>query len=259
MATIIIPLPDANDEAGVGPDESPLYTFPLWGRSVFAYVVGGFARCFASHRFVFVLAPEASGEAQSFAIDECSRLGVNRAQVIPCSAPSGTIDQLITALRVAGVASQESIVVADADTLRPGFRIDSRSLGSVGDAFVEVVPRVAASPAGVQLDEQGSRVLRISASDSDSSLSATGLYGFASRVVFEHAVAMSRETVVGEQAPLVGVISALLARGAPVRPLVADPTSRLACGSAGAYDSLRTQQPPLLLPDHGIWPQRRVG
>jgi hypothetical protein len=114
----------------------PKYELPLQGDSLFAWCVRSFERYFGSERFIFIV--RAGLGADAFAAAECGRLGVDDYVVVTLDAATrGQAETVLLGLRETDCTGNESMLVFNIDTIRPGYAFPESAAGS--DGYLEVV------------------------------------------------------------------------------------------------------------------------
>lgn len=256
MSTIVIPMAGESRRFFEAGYERPKYMLPLWGRTVFAYAVGSFARYFESHRFVFVLRSDAGDDVTGFVGHEADRLGIRSYAAVPLRETTrGQAETVALGLEAARVGADESVTIFNIDTFRPGFRYAAELLASDCAGFLEVFVGHDPAYSFAKLDATGRRVVATAEKQAISDLCSTGLYHFARRDAFDHAYDVERRQptcTLGELyvAPL---YNHLIAEGAVIRHALVERATAIVCGVPADYELLRRLEPPVLLPDRGIW------
>jgi hypothetical protein len=155
----------------------PKYELPLQGETLFACCVRSFERYFASERFLFV-ARRGAG-AESFIARECERLGVLDHHTVTLDQPTrGQAETVLQGLRQAGCGANESILIFNIDTIRPGYAFPPEALDA--DGYLEVVRAAGEHWSFVRPAASFSRrVAETTEKRRISELCCTGLYYFA--------------------------------------------------------------------------------
>lgn len=175
---IVIPMVGASSRFFKAGYDKPKYQLPLWGETVFYWVMRSFYKYFDQQSFLFILRDDF--QASEFVQKEASRLGiVDFSIVVLDSMTQGQADTVAQGIH--GVAGDEPITIFNIDTLRyefelPGFVNASDGYLEVfhgeGDHWSFVGPR----------DNQ--TVSRTTEKERISNLCSNGLYHFASKELF---------------------------------------------------------------------------
>lgn len=114
----------------------PKYELPVQGDTLFASCVRSFERYFGSERFLFVARGEF--DAAGFIAAECARMGIVDHRTVVLDRPTaGQAETVLLGLRAAGCGGNESILVFNIDTIRPGYMFPSEA--AEADGYLEVV------------------------------------------------------------------------------------------------------------------------
>lgn len=163
----------------------PKYELPLHGESLFARCVRSFEHYFGSERFVFVARREL--DAASFIAAECDRLGLADHHTVLLERPTaGQAETVLLGLHEAGAGDNESLLVFNIDTIRPGYAFPADA--EQADGYLEVMRAsgehwsfVRPAAAFTRRVAETTEKRRISA------LCCTGLYHFARAADFSDA------------------------------------------------------------------------
>lgn len=114
----------------------PKYELPLQGESLFARCLRSFERYFAGERFVFVARRDL--DAEPFVAAECARLGIAAYHTVLLDrATAGQAETVLLGLRAAGCCGNESLLVFNIDTIRPGYAFPAEA--EHADGYLEVM------------------------------------------------------------------------------------------------------------------------
>lgn len=99
----------------------PKYELPVSGESLFALCVRSFADYFASENFLFICRDGLN--AEKFIADECHKLGVKKWQCVCLPGTTrGQAETVLLGLQKVNAAPNESLLIFNIDTVRPGYR-----------------------------------------------------------------------------------------------------------------------------------------
>jgi len=163
----------------------PKYELPLQGETLFACCVRSFERYFAGERFLFVARRDAG--AESFIARECDRLGILDHHTVTLDQPTrGQAETVLQGLRRAECGANESILIFNIDTIRPGYAFPPEALDA--DGYLEVVRAAGEHWSFVRpASAFNRRVAETTEKRRVSELCSTGLYYFARAVDFTSA------------------------------------------------------------------------
>jgi hypothetical protein len=163
----------------------PKYELPLQGETLFACCVRSFERYFASERFLFVARVDAG--AEDFVARECERLGILDYSIVTLDQPTrGQAETVLHGLRRAECGPNESLLVFNIDTIRPGYAFPPEALDA--DGYLEVVRATGEHWSFVRPAASfNRRVAETTEKRRISELCCTGLYYFARAVDFSTA------------------------------------------------------------------------
>lgn len=155
----------------------PKYELPLQGESLFARCVRSFERYFGSERFVFVARRDF--DAPGFIAAECARLGLAEHHTVVLDRPTaGQAETVLLGLRGAGCGGNESLLVFNIDTMRPGYAFPAEA--EHADGYLETMRAEGEHWSFVRPAAAFTRrVAETSEKRRISSLCCTGLYHFA--------------------------------------------------------------------------------
>jgi hypothetical protein len=163
----------------------PKYELPLQGESLFACCVRSFERYFGSERFLFIVRGGLGADA--FVAAECERLGVDDFLTVTLDAPTrGQAETVLLGLQEAGGSGNDSMLVFNIDTIRPGYVFPPAAVGS--DGYLEVVRAPGDHWSFVRpASSFERRVAQTTEKHRISDLCCTGLYYFARTADFDYA------------------------------------------------------------------------
>jgi len=155
----------------------PKYELPVGDQTLFALTVRSFAHYFGSERFVFVCRADLG--AEPFVREECARLGIVDAEIVPLHQPTrGQAETVLLGIEQAGFDSADAMIVFNIDTIRHGYRFPVEC--DWADAYLEVFSGPGTGWSFVQPAAAFTRrVARTTEKERISDLCCTGLYYFA--------------------------------------------------------------------------------
>lgn len=155
----------------------PKYELPLQGESLFAWCVRSFERYFGSERFVFIV--RAGIGAEAFVAAECERLGIADVRTVALQQPTrGQAETVLLGLQATGGTGNESMLVFNIDTIRPGYVFPVSAVGA--DGYLDVVRAPGDHWSFVRpASSFEQRVAQTTEKRRVSELCCTGLYHFA--------------------------------------------------------------------------------
>lgn len=160
----------------------PKYELPLGGQSLFAACARSFEHYFDSERFLFVCRDDAG--AVDFVDAECARLGIAEHRVARLRRETaGQAESVLLGLQDSGCGANESLLIFNIDTIRPGYRFPA--LADAADGYLEVFRGPGTHWSFVRPSAAfGTRVAQTSEKQRISQLCCTGLYHFARAIDF---------------------------------------------------------------------------
>lgn len=155
----------------------PKYELPVGDATLFAICVSSFQSSFDSEMFLFICRDGV--DADLFVARECARLGIRDYQcVVLPEVTRGQAETVLLGLEMAGVAPDESLLVFNIDTARPGYAFPAECRES--DGYLEVFAGEGEHWSFVKpVSPQSRQVAETSEKKRISSLCCTGLYYFA--------------------------------------------------------------------------------
>jgi hypothetical protein len=216
----------------------PKFMLMVHGAALFDHAVGGFRAYFAEDRFVFITRDDAGA---AFAARRCAALGVAKADVVALGrATSGQAETVFLGLEQASIGDDETIIIFNIDTFRPGYMKPSL----VGDpscaGYLEVFQGSGSGWSYVAEDPMApGRVAAVAEKLPISELCCTGLYHFRKagdfRWAWRHPAPAASEAEKRERyvAPL---YNALIARGDHIAFTLVSPSDVVLCGTPQEYE-----------------------
>ena len=133
--TIIIPMAGLSSRFTKGGYTLPQYMLYVKNKSLFSMALGSFNKYFKSANFVFVA--RELYDTRRFIDEECKLLGVNKYSIIILDKPTrGQAETVMEGVRLAGIKTDESILIFNIDTFRPNFTYPP--LMELWDGYLEV-------------------------------------------------------------------------------------------------------------------------
>lgn len=170
----------------------PKYELPMHGDTLFACCVRSFERYFNSERFLFVARGEFA--AAAFIEAECARLGIADYCTVALDQPSaGQAETVLLGLRSAACSPNESLLVFNIDTIRPGYVFPAEA--AEADGYLDVVRAAGDHWSFVRPAASFTRrVAETTEKRRISDLCCTGLYYFARAADFTAACEAALQT-----------------------------------------------------------------
>lgn len=219
---------------------TPKAMLELHGRTVFARAVLSFEHDFRRERFLFVVRDEA--DAPAFVEAEARTLGVADFSIAVLREPTrGQAETVRLGLQQSDAPDDEPLVIFNIDTFRPGFRQPDAPWSGTAAGWLEVMPSddpgfsyarpVEGSPDNRVAETAEKRVI--------SSWASTGMYGFASRRLFDEAYELQAGTLSAGELYVAPLYNALIAQGRPVHYQPVPPELVIFCGTPAQYEALQ--------------------
>jgi hypothetical protein len=170
----------------------PKYELPMHGDTLFACCVRSFERYFNSEPFLFVARGEFA--AAAFIEAECARLGIADYRTVTLGQPSaGQAETVLLGLRSAACSPNESLLVFNIDTIRPGYVFPAEA--AEADGYLDVVRAAGDHWSFVRPAASFTRrVAETTEKRRISDLCCTGLYYFARAADFTAACETALQT-----------------------------------------------------------------
>lgn len=121
--TIIIPMAGLSSRFSKGGYTLPKYMLYIKEKTLFNLAVSSFDKYFKTCKFVFVARDVY--DTPRFVDEECKLLGIDNYQVVVTEPTRGQAETVFKGVDVANIPSNESILIFNIDTIRPGFTFPS--------------------------------------------------------------------------------------------------------------------------------------
>jgi hypothetical protein len=217
---------------------APKYRLMVHGAALFDYAVGGFSAYFGEDRFLFITR-DADGTA--FAAQRCAALGVAKPENVTLDRDtSGQAETVFLGLERAGIEDEDSIVIFNIDTFRPGYRKPGHVADPSCAGYLEAFQGAGSGWSYIAVDPQApDRVAAVAEKLPISDLCCTGLYHFRKagdfRWAYRHPAPPRSEAEHQERyvAPLYNV---LVARGDRIAFTLVTLSEIVFCGTPEEYE-----------------------
>lgn len=234
---IVIPMAGRSQRFLDAGYDRPKFRLDLNGRSVFAHAVESFRAQFETHRFLFILGPDAGAEA--FVRAECARLGVRDVTVAALAGvTAGQAETVALGLRAAGVGGDRPLTIFNIDTFRPGFAFPGGRHDGL-DGWLEVFRGEGDNWSYVRPAAGGEPlVLETAEKRPISDLCCTGLYHFARASDFAYALEQERAAPQAGELYVAPIYNHLIARGQRIGYRLIGRDEVIFCGTPQEYQEL---------------------
>lgn len=189
--TIIIPMAGLSSRFTQAGYVLPKYMLYVKNRSLFNLAVSSFDKYFDSCRFVFVARDVF--DTKTFIEKECELMGIKDFDVVILPAPTkGQAETVLEGIQRAAVPKNESVLIFNIDTFRPGFTFPEDI--KQWDGYLEVFVGSGKNWSYARTESEDSTLVVETAEKQEiSRYCSTGLYYFASAELFEKAYALNME------------------------------------------------------------------
>ena len=176
MMTIVIPMAGMSSRFTKAGYTLPKYMLYVKNKSLFRMAVESFERYFDSARFVFIARDVF--DTERFIKEECTLLGIKEVEVVVLQHPTrGQAETVLMGIQQAGVNNDESILIFNIDTFRPGF-VFPKEISS-WDGYLEVFEGSGANWSYAKTESDDStRVIETAEKKEISTHCSTGIYYF---------------------------------------------------------------------------------
>lgn len=174
--TIVIPMAGLSSRFTKAGYTLPKYMLYVKNKSLFRLAVESFEKYFETVRFVFVARDVF--DTQRFIKEECELLGIKDFSVVMLDQPTrGQAETVIKGIEGAGVKDDESILIFNIDTFRPGFIFPENIKD--WDGYLEVFEGSGANWSYAKTESENStRVVETAEKREISTHCSTGIYYF---------------------------------------------------------------------------------
>ena len=188
--TIIIPMAGLSSRFTQAGYVLPKYMLYVKNKSLFNLAVSSFEKYFNDCRFVFVARDVF--DTKTFIEKECELMGIKDFEVVILPAPTrGQAETVMEGIKRASVPSEESLLIFNIDTFRPGFTFPDQF--QQWDGYLEVFVGSGANWSYARTESEDSTLVVETAEKKEiSQYCSTGLYFFGSAGLFEKAYVMNQ-------------------------------------------------------------------
>lgn len=174
--TIVIPMAGLSSRFTKAGYTLPKYMLYVKNKSLFRLAVESFEKYFETARFVFIARDVF--DTQRFIKEECELLGIKDFSVVMLDQPTrGQAETVIKGIEGAGVEDDESILIFNIDTFRPGFIFPENIKD--WDGYLEVFEGNGANWSYAKTEsETSTRVVETAEKKEISTHCSTGIYYF---------------------------------------------------------------------------------
>lgn len=174
--TIVIPMAGLSSRFTKAGYTLPKYMLYVKNKSLFRLAVESFEKYFETARFVFIARDVF--DTERFIKEECNLLGIKDFSVVMLDQPTrGQAETVIKGVEGAGVKDDESILVFNIDTFRPGFIFPENIKD--WDGYLEVFEGSGANWSYAKTESENStRVVETAEKREISTHCSTGIYYF---------------------------------------------------------------------------------
>lgn len=174
--TIVIPMAGLSSRFTKAGYTLPKYMLYVKNKSLFRLAVESFEKYFDTVRFVFIARDVF--DTQRFIKEECELLGIKDFSVVMLDQPTrGQAETVIKGIEGAGVKDDDSILIFNIDTFRPGFTFPENFKN--WDGYLEVFEGSGANWSYAKTESENStRVVETAEKREISTHCSTGIYYF---------------------------------------------------------------------------------
>jgi hypothetical protein len=217
----------------------PKYMLEANGKSLFAHSVLSFEHYFKSELFLFIALDVFN--TKSFIKEQCKELGIERYQIIMLDQSTrGQAETLYLGLQKANVNEDESLIIFNIDTFRPGFVYPSEFDDSDIDGYLETFIGSGSNWSNVLPVVDGSNKVKLTAEKQEiSQYCCTGLYYWRRSsdfcLIFESYQSLSKTQ--GGEFYIAPMYNELISQGKDVRFTIIPDKDVIFCGVPDEYES----------------------
>ncbi len=174
--TIVIPMAGLSSRFMKAGYTLPKYMLYVKNKSLFRLAVESFEKYFETVRFVFIARDVF--DTERFIKEECELLGIKEFSVVMLDQPTrGQAETVIKGVEGAGIKDDESILIFNIDTFRPGFSFPEKI--KEWDGYLEVFEGSGANWSYAKTESDDStRVIETAEKQEISTHCSTGIYYF---------------------------------------------------------------------------------
>lgn len=174
--TIVIPMAGLSSRFTKAGYTLPKYMLYVKNKSLFRLAVESFEKYFDTCRFVFIARDVF--DTERFIKEECELLGIKDFSVVMLDQPTrGQAETVIKGVDGAGIKADESILIFNIDTFRPGFSFPEKI--KEWDGYLEVFEGSGANWSYAKTEsEMSTRVIETAEKREISTHCSTGIYYF---------------------------------------------------------------------------------
>ena len=174
--TIVIPMAGLSSRFTKAGYTLPKYMLYVKNKSLFRLAVESFEKYFETARFVFIARDVF--DTERFIREECFLLGIKNIEVVILQHPTrGQAETVLMGVEQAGISYNESILIFNIDTFRPGFIFPDQI--SSWDGYLEVFEGSGANWSYAKTESADStRVVETAEKREISTHCSTGIYYF---------------------------------------------------------------------------------
>lgn len=215
----------------------PKYFLAAHGGALFDHAVGSFAAYFRQDRFLFIVRDCA---AAAYVIDRCSCLGIVYVEVVNLGESTrGQADTVRRGIEAAKILDQESIIVFNIDTFRPGYRKPDYVADPGCAGYVEVFRGAGEGWSfAAPIEGRPDQAARVVEKRRISPFCCTGLYYFRSAGEFRWAYANPPEpasAAEGRERYVAPLYNTLIGAGERINISEIDRRDVIFCGTPSEY------------------------
>lgn len=165
----------------------PKYMLEAHGNTLFYHSLNSFKAYFKSESFLFIALD--LNDSRSFIQEECLKLGIENYQTVILEQPTrGQAETVNLALSIANVSDDESILIFNIDTFRPGYQFPSEFDFKKSDGYLETFVGSGKNWSNIVPLSSNERTVKYTAEKREiSEFCCTGLYYFSKSKYFKDA------------------------------------------------------------------------
>ncbi|UYM18515.1 glycosyltransferase family 2 protein [Endozoicomonas euniceicola] len=236
---IVMPMAGLSSRFTKAGYDKPKYMLEAKGKTLFQHATESFSNYFSTEEFLFIALPVK--ETEQFIRDECEKLGIKNYQIVTLDHPTrGQAETVYLGLKKAQVKMDESLIIFNIDTFRPGFTMPVFSNQSSVDGYLETFIGAGKNWSNVVPVESGSDKVKLTAEKQElSEYCCTGLYAWSKALdfcqIFEEMSSASPETLDGGEYYIAPMYNHLIRNGGDVRFTITEEENVIFCGIPEEY------------------------